>query len=133
MDWNPASASVLMVPGKSLAIIWRTGQVWHPMGRPRGLAAVVKGKEAARADVAVMAAVDLRKVRRGIADIRFSFLLCKSPCGTRRHRRVCLSWLELPAGTTVGLDEFFGRRRIRNFQVHAIPGKLLAGLRCSIT
>src|SRR5262252_5932538 len=27
-----------MVPGKSLAIISRTGQVWHPIGRPSGLA-----------------------------------------------------------------------------------------------
>src|SRR5215471_17105690 len=35
---NPASPSVLIVPGKSLAIISRTGQVWHPMGKPRGLA-----------------------------------------------------------------------------------------------
>jgi hypothetical protein len=27
-----------MVPGKSLAIIFLTGQVWHPMGMPRGFA-----------------------------------------------------------------------------------------------
>src|SRR5215467_3703632 len=27
-----------MVPGKSLAIISLTGQVWHPIGRPSGLA-----------------------------------------------------------------------------------------------
>jgi len=26
------------VPGKSSAIIFRTGQVWHPMGIPSGLA-----------------------------------------------------------------------------------------------
>src|SRR5260370_14857163 len=27
-----------MVPGKSVASRWRTGHVWHPMGRPRGVA-----------------------------------------------------------------------------------------------
>src|SRR5205807_4169911 len=27
-----------MVPGKSLAIISRTGQVWHPIGSPNGFA-----------------------------------------------------------------------------------------------
>src|SRR5262249_41388091 len=129
MDWKPASASVLMVPGKSLAIIWRTGQVWQPMGRPRGLASVVKGKEAASADVAVTAAVDLRKVRRGIADIRFSFLLRKSLCGARRHRQECLCcYLQLPAGAAVWLHEFIGSRRIRDFQVPAIPRKFLASL-----
>src|SRR2546430_2314050 len=34
----PAAASTLMVPGKSLAIISRTGQVWHPIGSPNGFA-----------------------------------------------------------------------------------------------
>src|SRR6266566_9526670 len=38
MAWNPAAASTLMVPGKSLAIISRTGQVWHPIGSPNGFA-----------------------------------------------------------------------------------------------
>jgi hypothetical protein len=28
----------LMVPGKSLAMLSLTGQVWQPIGRPRGLA-----------------------------------------------------------------------------------------------
>src|SRR6476469_11038290 len=36
--WNPAAESCLSVPGKSFAIISRTGQVWHPRGKPRGLA-----------------------------------------------------------------------------------------------
>src|ERR1700728_2991052 len=36
--WNPVAASFFSVPGKSLAIIARTGHVWHPMGRPRGSA-----------------------------------------------------------------------------------------------
>src|SRR5712664_1960744 len=35
---NPASASCLIVPGKSLAIISLTGHVWHPIGMPSGLA-----------------------------------------------------------------------------------------------
>ena len=30
--------AVLTVPGKSFAIISRTGQVWHPIGIPSGLA-----------------------------------------------------------------------------------------------
>src|SRR5262249_1640744 len=125
MDWKPASGSVLMVPGKSLAIIWRTGQVWQPMGRPRGLASVVKGKEAARADVAVTAAVDLRKVRRGIADIRFSFLLRKSLCGARRHRQEGLCcYLQLPARAAGLVHQFFGRPRIWELQASPIPQKL---------
>src|SRR5438094_7779635 len=65
MDWKPAAARVLMVPGKSLAMLWRTGQVWQPMGRPRGLARALRGREA-RIDAA---AVDLRKVRRDWLDI----------------------------------------------------------------
>src|SRR5690242_8743337 len=36
--WKPASASCLSVPGKSRAIILRTGYVWHPIGRPSGFA-----------------------------------------------------------------------------------------------
>ena len=36
--WIPASARILIVPGKSFAIIVRTGQVWHPIGIPKGLA-----------------------------------------------------------------------------------------------
>jgi len=65
MDWKPAAASVLTVPGKSLAMLSRTGQVWHPMGRPRGLACALRGRDA-RIDAA---AVDLRKVRRDLLDI----------------------------------------------------------------
>ena len=38
MVWNPASASCLMVPGKSWPICVRTGYVWHPIGIPSGAA-----------------------------------------------------------------------------------------------
>src|SRR5580704_17087084 len=38
MFWKPAAASCLIVPGKSLAMPSLTGQVWQPIGRPRGLA-----------------------------------------------------------------------------------------------
>src|SRR3981189_3154870 len=35
---KPAAASCWIVPGKSLAMPSLTGQVWQPIGRPRGLA-----------------------------------------------------------------------------------------------
>src|SRR5436309_15900795 len=38
MLWKPTAANCLRVPGKSLAIISRTGQVWHPIGMPSALA-----------------------------------------------------------------------------------------------
>src|SRR3954463_4578046 len=35
---NPAAANCFRVPGKSFAIMSRTGQVWQPIGMPNGLA-----------------------------------------------------------------------------------------------
>src|SRR6266446_250777 len=49
-----------MVPGKSLAIISRTGQVWHPMGRPRGLARSSRAPRETRPAAAAFVAEYLR-------------------------------------------------------------------------
>ena len=38
MDWNPASASIFIVPGKSWSMSLPSGKVWQPIGQPYGLA-----------------------------------------------------------------------------------------------
>src|SRR5690348_15827426 len=110
MLWNPACASCLIVPGKSLAIISRTGHVWHPMGRPRGLArssnAPVESTPAAAADFAV---------------VFINSLLDISRMATSSER------LEFPAGPAVWANHFLRGIRIGYAQVLPVPAERLAG------
>jgi hypothetical protein len=65
-----------MVPGKSLAIISLTGQVWQPMGMPSGLARRRNAPTVARTPaVAACAAPFLRNARLEIADMCASVYL----------------------------------------------------------
>src|SRR5215470_5878284 len=69
MLWNPPAASVLSVPGKSLPIISRTGHVWHPIGRPSGLARSSTAPAESRPATAACFAVVFKKPLLVIVDI----------------------------------------------------------------
>src|SRR5215470_4325646 len=69
MVWNPASASFLIVPGKSLAIISRTGHVWHPIGIPSGLACSSKPPAEIKPAAAAWVAALLTNSLLDISDI----------------------------------------------------------------
>src|SRR5579863_5885526 len=72
MVWNPAAASCLMVPGKSSAIMARTGHVWQPMGRPRGFAPSSSVPAESAPATAAPVADFLKNSLLEIADIEFS-------------------------------------------------------------
>src|SRR5438045_3735461 len=71
-DLNPASLNILIVPGKSLAIIRRTGHVWQPMGRPNGSARRLRAPAARAPDTTAFAEVFFKNSLLEIADIRSS-------------------------------------------------------------
>src|SRR5260370_20472035 len=56
-----------MVAGKSLAIISLTAQVWHPMGRPSGLARSSRAPTEKRPAAAALVAEYLRNSLLGMA------------------------------------------------------------------
>ena len=72
MLWKPTAANCLRVPGKSLAIISRTGQVWHPIGMPSGFACSLKTPAEIRPIAADCAAATLQKSRLEIASMNAS-------------------------------------------------------------
>src|SRR5579863_4769254 len=72
MVWNPARASCLMVPGKSLAIMARTGHVWQPMGSPSGLAASSSAPAESTPATAAPVAEDLKNSLLEIAGMEVS-------------------------------------------------------------
>src|SRR5580704_11156100 len=92
MVLNWAAASCLIVPGKSLAIISLTGQVWHPMGIPSGSARSGSVPAETNPEAAVYVAALFRKSLLEITDIDASSLAKSVP--SRRDSRVLptLTW-----------------------------------------
>src|SRR5216683_2591230 len=79
-----------MVPGKSLAIISRTGQVWHPMGKPRGLARSSRAPRERRPAAAAFVAEYLRNSLLEMAGIDPPYSL---PLGTVARIITSSEWL----------------------------------------
>src|SRR5580700_3936399 len=89
MVLNWAAASCLIVPGKSLAIISLTGQVWHPMGMPSGSARSCSVPAETNPAAAVYVAALFRKSLLEITDIDASSLAKSVPSyGTRGFCRL---------------------------------------------
>src|SRR5438132_4990964 len=106
-----------MVPGKSLAIICRTGQVWHPMGMPSGLALRSKAAAERNPAAAALVAAFLRNSLLEISSIDVSF---------DAFNFITRDSLEFPASSTLRTDELLREIGVNDLQIRAIPSELLS-------
>src|SRR5258708_32966069 len=106
-----------MVPGKSLAIISLTGQVWHPMGMPSGLARsseeVKERNPAAAALVAAFLTNSLLEIAGMVVSLfNFSFITRDS--------------LQFPSAAAFRADELLRGIGVNDLQAGAIPIEFLS-------
>src|SRR5580765_7507425 len=111
-----------MVPGKSFAIISRTGQVWHPMGIPSGSARRSTAAAEIRPVAAMQVALSLTNSRLEISVIYPPILVVFPPV-----------LLQIPAESAVRLDQLLGCIKICHAHLFSVPDKFLPATRRDIS
>src|SRR5579864_2605102 len=110
---NPAAASCFRVPGKSLAIISRTGQVLQPIGSPSGSACSFNAPAETKPTAAAEVVAALQNSLLEIADMEAS-------CVDSRQ-------LQFPSLATFWANVFLCEVGVVCLQIRMIPGKLQPG------